>query len=926
MPKFSEMTKSEFLKGLQDAKNDPEAFFEAQTKDLDPSSDGYQQKLFAEKRAFLIHCINSDIDEPTFAQNLRGNQINWNPGQEKDLSDAADQLYPSDEKGTDGAPADPNAQYKMTDLFLGKAENDDAKLLDQIITHFSPLDLWEKKYRIREAFIGERLLSNTASQESKTEHLQEISTIKRKLTHNVSNILDNDYIDNGVDDEYISLDDDEKPNVAPEEKAPVNQGPNPIPEQPKSENPGIIPQDASQPREEIQKEQKPAGPVIIEDPKSGYRIERILLPEENAKEALLEKLTEKAPSGEIAQQKQLLQEKESWLYSYLLSDLSDEDFKKKVTAIKQNQQLSSLAGNIVKAGTLEGFREKLFTQKFENRVKEAFTTPDSGAMMSLAMQAGSLIIKHKESLEKEAEEKRQNALREKQQAEQKAQEEKIQQIKFDVFVKLDALERIGISGVYDEIYKIQKKAALPDAGLESKAQSKAADTYIKDMLSDPKRADAFYRYAAEQKAHYFYQAGIAFDQELNNMKSGYGLWEPFRDFAQDAEMSSAVVSMLMYSNTKKTKSEIDALEQIESLLPDKQKFEQYTRESISQLTSYIGSPEAFYQKGSQLKAGAKKAEALGFVSNPIKKYPVITEAAKEELASRKKEPAAAAGTVRKQTNKETIRSYNAALEKFNTSRASFFKQESRTHERARLAAETLRDLRTQLDITNPSSHFVKLSEEKKQREFAKKWLDAANTLSYESKRYISKKSPLTFAGRDRKAGAVDLKKLAANEIRLCENAITARAEKTDFTVKDIYLDIAKEKLHLATDAIRNADFSLPEGPLDGKSVADQMKEKKESVKQAICDAVAASASQKQLGAGDGQNTAANYYALRRHLEQNALFQQAVTAYLDKPENWGKNMILQDLENGAANLVSKLQTSNKQLNVEHVIAPQNPRTL
>ncbi|MCR5282719.1 MAG: hypothetical protein K6E18_05065 [Lachnospiraceae bacterium] len=64
-------------------------------------------------------------------------------------------------------------------------KHDDGVLLKQIIDNFSPLDVWEKKDQIREAFIGERLLSKNASEKIQSEHQQKVRTIKSELDQTV---------------------------------------------------------------------------------------------------------------------------------------------------------------------------------------------------------------------------------------------------------------------------------------------------------------------------------------------------------------------------------------------------------------------------------------------------------------------------------------------------------------------------------------------------------------------------------------------------------------------------------------------------------------------------------------------------------------------------------------------------------------------
>jgi hypothetical protein len=228
---------------------------------------------------------------------------------------------------------------------------------------------------------------------------------------------------------------------------------------------------------------------------------------------------------------------------------------------------------------------------------------------------------------------------------------------------------------------------------------------------------------------------------------------------------------------------------------------------------------------------------------------VITEEVQAELASRKGEVNSQNRDVQKLTNKGAIQKYDAAITKFNTARASIFKQESKTHARVRVAAQNLKRLREDMGAANPTSHFVKLKDVKDKKEFVKKWLDAASTLANEADNYIGKKNPYTFAGKDRKSGARNLKQLADNEIRICEGAIEKQSTKNRFDVGDVYLEIASDKFRNAMNIVTDHNnYQVPVEEKDGKSVEKQIKEQKELIRNAILDAVAASTSQKKLGA------------------------------------------------------------------------------
>ena len=260
--------------------------------------------------------------------------------------------------------------------------------------------------------------------------------------------------------------------------------------------------------------------------------------------------------------------------------------------------------------------------------------------------------------------------------------------------------------------------------------------------------------------------------------------------------------------------------------------------------------------------------------------------------------------------------YDAALKRFNTSRASIFRQESNTHKYVKTAAEKMINMRKEFGVLKDvQSVMESITDPQDKKEFAKRWLKTAKDLHYEARNYVHVKNPKTFAGADRYGGARDLRQVAKREVGFAENAIR-RLGGNDFTLDSLYKDIANDKLKDAYQDIKNLDFKDPTEKLNGRSISDQKNDKIKFVIKKLSDALAANASFKKLTEQPQSAAINNFYSLRTSLDRDAVFTNALKNYLSR--NWNKDTILKDLENGCKGLGDKLASRN--LYVDRVIKP------
>ena len=156
------------------------------------------------------------------------------------------------------------------------------------------------------------------------------------------------------------------------------------------------------------------------------------------------------------------------------------------------------------------------------------------------------------------------------------------------------------------------------------------------------------------------------------------------------------------------------------------------------------------------------------INNQIKTAEENIAAAQEKA----KEPMKKASTV--------LETYTNSMSLFNKKRASFFKQESTEHKELREAAEKMQSMRSTTFEGKQFGIKEALAAEKNaeaRMNIAKTWLRNAHELRDAAKNYINIKDldlvTLSPAGRDRKRGAKQLKKLGKAEIDQCRNTINS---------------------------------------------------------------------------------------------------------------------------------------------------------
>ena len=137
------------------------------------------------------------------------------------------------------------------------------------------------------------------------------------------------------------------------------------------------------------------------------------------------------------------------------------------------------------------------------------------------------------------------------------------------------------------------------------------------------------------------------------------------------------------------------------------------------------------------------------------------------------------------------------------------------------------------------------------------WLGAAQELQYLADKYVKNRTPLTFAGYDRKKGAKDLRTNAQEEIERSVNEITA-LNNDKISLGKVYDGIARKKFEQAKDFVENeVDFNK----LKTGTKAEK-KEQRDILIEQIYTAMAASVTHtRQL---DDPNV--SYYDTRRSID------------------------------------------------------------
>ena len=264
--------------------------------------------------------------------------------------------------------------------------------------------------------------------------------------------------------------------------------------------------------------------------------------------------------------------------------------------------------------------------------------------------------------------------------------------------------------------------------------------------------------------------------------------------------------------------------------------------------------------------------------------------------------------------KHVNKTYDNALKLFNTKRASFFRKESNTHAKVRIAAENLMKTQNSSGYGSLEDTLNAADNIQAKKEIAKKWLNAARTLHYEAASYSSTKNPYSFAGRDRHAGAVQLCDLAEEEFLKCENAI----QKTPgLNLSEIYKELAAENRAKALAEFKDLDLSVPTAKKNGRSIDDQILDQQKAVYHAVFKVVASHYAEAEMVGYPGNTQKGNYFSVLAKLEKNVNMAMAVKSYMES--NWDKDTLLQDLSDPKMTKIAK-HLRTKGVNLDKIINP------
>ena len=197
---------------------------------------------------------------------------------------------------------------------------------------------------------------------------------------------------------------------------------------------------------------------------------------------------------------------------------------------------------------------------------------------------------------------------------------------------------------------------------------------------------------------------------------------------------------------------------------------------------------------------------------------------------------------------------------------------------------------------------VENRQEKMQR--AVQWMSAAQEMFYQADIYVNQKDPLTFAGRDRKNGAKDLRNIAAREIKAAEDAI--RAAGGEEMLQEVYRGVAQQKAMAAENLMSRMDISKPTQERNGRSIDKQVEDQKHEVRRLMLDSLAAHVSEMALHDSPQNTAGANFHNIRTHLEWNVKLAMAVYDHIE--ENWNNKAELDKWVKDPGKMIQDIRTN------------------
>ena len=248
------------------------------------------------------------------------------------------------------------------------------------------------------------------------------------------------------------------------------------------------------------------------------------------------------------------------------------------------------------------------------------------------------------------------------------------------------------------------------------------------------------------------------------------------------------------------------------------------------------------------------------------------------------------------------REIKKALDKFDTKRL-FGQRASRSHQRVTDAVNSMVTLKNSGEGSlSASLGQVENRQEKMQR--AVQWMSAAQEMFYQADIYVNQKDPLTFAGRDRKNGAKDLRNIAAREIRAAEDAI--RAAGGEEMLQEVYRGVAQQKAMAAENLMSKMDISKPTQERNGRSIDKQVEDQKHEVRRLMLDSLAAHVSEMALHDSPQNTAGANFHNIRTHLEGNVKLAMAVYDHIEG--NWNNKAELDKWVKDPGKMIQDIRTN------------------
>ena len=265
----------------------------------------------------------------------------------------------------------------------------------------------------------------------------------------------------------------------------------------------------------------------------------------------------------------------------------------------------------------------------------------------------------------------------------------------------------------------------------------------------------------------------------------------------------------------------------------------------------------------------------------------------------------------KKVDTKAVQLYEKSLDRFNTKRLSIFGPESPLHERVREAAEALLRLRSAQE--KPLGRRLLETPEGMQEDFLYDWMSSAQELLYESREYIAKKNPFTFAGADRYGGCRDLNKLASKEMELCRQAVDKlKVQHPDLSMKKLQKKCAEQKWNAAKQELKN-NIQYEQADQGDKTQLGRLKN-------ALFSAMAANLTQAILDMENGPDV--SFYEIRQKLMADKPLSRALDAYL-QPGSIQEGAVLEDIKYNMKGLRENLQQHGlAEDHIQKLVLPKN----